>query len=494
MSEITVTTWHLTKAILRPENATPTEVEESRRAVSWLHYNLQMVKAVCSEEEGELLENINVYYLVHRESPTLTLLEHVLLETHATTVNLDEYKAADAAGELIRQAPEDLPAILKMRATAFRNEQLAKVFKHGMTIATIGADQAVKGGGKLRLHGADAAIRYVLARLDRDAIRQGLPPTRVSSSGDPILAQLWDAALAPDDRDKITSGITSIDEKVPLRKGQLVGLLGHAGQGKSTLARTITYNAAISGASVLIIPLELEVGEEVAALAIIHALKVFPDESRRLNISKAAQYQRGLSPEARSWLSGVRADFEAQFDGQAGRGLIRVARPATMTLDAVIALIDQENAKHAIDVVCIDYPRCLRLPGKNPRQEAEDMVARLKDLAAHFDSGHRLLVLAPIQSNRAGYETAKKNLGAWEMSAVLEDSAYERYADLILGVYRDDDLDDEGKVRISTPKVRNGAPIPPWDLRVDRAGRYFFQGNPPLPDIDLVDLDVFEVI
>ncbi len=494
MSEIT--TWYLVKSILRPENGTQTEIDDSSQACQWLNHNLTTLEKVVSEEEKNVLQTINAYFLTYRQAPTFTLLEAAQREgiVGGKGLFLDEYKVADAGGELVRQAPGDLPALLAMLVKAHRDDHLSKVFQNGATIATIGVDPPGKGGEKVRLQGADDAIQYVLARLDRDAIRQGLPPTRVSSSGDPTLRQLWEAALAPDDRDKITSGITTIDERIPLRKGQLVGLLGHAGQGKSTLARTIAYNAAMSGASVLTIPLELEVGEEVAALAIIHALKVFPDESRRLKVTKAAQYQRQLSPEARSWLSGVRADFEAQFDGQGGRGIIRVARPAAMTLDAVMALIDQEHAKHAIDVVCIDYPRCLRLPGKNPRPEAEDMVAHLKDLAAHFDSGHRLLVLAPIQSNRAGYETAKKNGGAWEMSAVLEDSAYERYADLILGVYRDEDLDDEGKVRLSTPKVRNGAPIPPWDLRVDRAGRFFYQGNPPLTAIDLVTLDVLEVI
>lgn len=496
MSEITITTWHLLKAVLRPENATPTEMEEARRACQWLHENLAVVKKVSVEEERELLDTVNVYYLVYREAPTRTLLEQALLDTNASLVNLDEYKAADDAGELVRQAVEDLPAILAMKSAAFRNDQLSKVFKNGAAIATTGVDQPGKGGEKIRLQGADAAIQYVLARIDRDNIRQGLPPTRCSSSGDPVFTQLWDAALAEDDRDKIVSGLKTIDEKIPLRKGQLVGMLGHAGQGKSTLARTIAYNAAMSGASVLTIPLELEVGEEVAAMAIIHALKVFPGEARNHRVTKAAQYQRRLSAEARAWMSGpVLTDFQAQFDGQHGRGMIRVARPAAMTLDAVIALINQEHCRRSLDVVLIDYPRCLQLPGKNPRHESEGLISALKDLAAHFANGSRLLILAPIQSNRAGYEAAKKNGGAWEMSAVLEDSAYERYADLILGVYRDEDLDDEAKVRLSTPKVRNGAPISPWDIRVERDGRYFMEGVPPVSDFDMADaLDLLEVI
>lgn len=489
MSEIV--TWSLVKTILRPENATATQMEEARRACQWLNDNLETLKKVCEEEERDVLQQINAYFLEHHEAPTFTLLERALEVNRrgGRGIFLDEFHIADAGGELEPQTPEDLPAMLTLRAAAWRNASLAKSFKNAMGIALIGADQPVKGGEKIRIQGADDAIRYILGRIDRDVIRQGGKPTRCSSApGDTAFSSMWDAAMAEDDRDKIATGLTTIDTKIPLRKGQLVGLLGHAGQGKSTLARTIVYNAAAAGASVLVMPLELEAEEEVAALAVIHACRRFPTEASRLGVTKAVQYQRRLSHEARQWLSGVvKGDFQATFDGQDGRGCIQIARPAAMTLDAVLAQVDQEHRRHPLDVVLIDYPRCLRLPGKAPRQESEDMVSQLKDLAAHFDAGRRLLVLVPIQSNRAGYEAAKKNGGAWEMSAVLDDSSYERYADLILGVYRDDDLDYEGKVRLSTPKVRNGAPVPPWILNADRAGRYFTEGVPlsPLDDAEL---------
>jgi len=480
MSE--VITWSLVKTILRPENATDTQKEESRRSCEWLNDNWENLKKVCGEEERNVLQQINAYFLEHHEAPTFTLLESALVVSSVggRGIFLDEFKTADDGGELERQAPEDLPAMLTLRAAAWRNASIARSFNNARIIALSGEDMPVKGGEKIRVHGADDAIRYILGRLDRDVIRQGGKPTRCSSApGDTAFSSMWDAAMAEDDRDKIATGLTTIDTKIPLRKGQLVGVLGHAGQGKSTLARTIVYNAAAAGASVLVLPLELEAEEEVAALAVIHACQQFPREASRLGVTKAAQYQRRLSPEARQWLTSVvKDDFQATFDGQDGRGYIQIARPAAMNLDAVFATVDLEHTRHPLDVVLIDYPRCLRLPGKNPRQESEDMVSSLKDMAAHFDAGRRLLVLVPIQSNRAGYEVAKKNGGAWEMSAVLEDSSYERYADLILGVYRDDDLDAEGKVKLSTPKVRNGAPVQPWVLNVDRAGRYFREGIP----------------
>lgn len=472
--EASTITWSIIKSSLCPEGAEPNVREGYRRACEWLATVLPVLTKISTPTEIQVLDAIVHHWQAHGETPSLKLLRMGALTVGDAQLQagLDEFE--EASGQVEHHDPEALPSLLDLRVRRDHDETIARRMKIAQSVALKGLT-IKRGGVEIRLQGARDAMAYAMEGFDAWRAGQGDQPTRCSTApGDTTLSLLWDAAMSPDDRDRIHTGLSKIDENVPLRKGQLVGVLAHAGQGKSTLARTVLYNAAMDGASVLVIPLELEVEEEVAALAVIHALRQFPTQARRLDVTKAAQYQRRLTEDARRWMTDVvKPDFLGQFDGQDGRGLIRIARPSAMTIEAVITLIDQEHTRHALDMVVIDYPGCLRLPGKNTRQEGEDMVSRLKDLAAHFDDGHRLLVLCPIQSNRAGWEAAKKNGGAFEMNAALEVSAWERYCDLVLGVFRDDDLDAEGKAILSTPKVRNGAPIPQWTVKSDRAARYF---------------------
>jgi hypothetical protein len=460
------TGWAMLSIILRPADATEAQKAEARRGCQWLQDHLGPIKLFSRNPEAVLLGHVLDHWQTHGEAPPFSVLKHSAGKLGDPHVNahLDAFEQAMPFTH--GYGVEDLDFLLGEKVTEWQVDTAGMLLSNAAMINRSG--QKFKEGGKeIVLKGPQDAVSYVLRKLDGNILNMTTTPTRVSAEDSSLTRKLLAASITPKENRRFVTGLKTFDEKLGLRKGWLVGVLGIAGNGKSTLCRTLLYNAAMNGASVLQVPLEMSLEEETLAFVILHAFRQFAPECAALRIAKDHAAKSKLSTAAREFLLGpVCQDFAACFDGQEGRGRIVIARPTSNTLDDVLGLIKAEDVRHPLDIACIDHPKCIAQPGKNPRAESEKLVSKLRELSSYHREGEGLGLLLPLQANREGWRTAAKAGGVWELAAIHEDSAYGFYADLVVGVFRDDEIAGAGKMLVSVPKFRHGLPPAPFKLTV----------------------------
>ena len=463
----------LIKSLLRPDHATPEQKEQGRMAAAWLNDHIGQVRRYTQNEYATLLGLVWDHYTEHKECPNREILGYeVAQEADAglTTLWCDfvESDLADHSG-WVRHEPEDLDTLWSVVVEEAKQHRMVKMLQNAVIIATKGVELK-KGGEKVLYKGPDASIRYLWERVD--AIEMGTPGGDRGHRIDMANAQVRDIAeklISPKEGTRIHTGLRVLDEQIGLRKGMLCGVLGFTGSRKSSLARTIAYGAAMSGTSCLWVCLEMSRNEEVLNFLVIHAEARFHLECRDLGVTKLDAFRGKLSERAKHWLlHEVKDDLASSLDSKDGRGSLRILKPSANDWPTISGEIKGEDLCKPIDLLVIDHPKCIQLPGRNPRTEVAGLATDLKDLAASWHDGAGLLTIVPIQSNRDGWREAGKADGVWEITGIYEDSALGMWSDLIIGIYSNDEMEKASQVKISVPKIRTGVKVAPFLLNINQ--------------------------
>lgn len=304
--------------------------------------------------------------------------------------------------------------------------------------------------------GIEGARRYlaeVLASPVQDdpfAIR-----SRIHEPGDwrDDLPDAIDELLEPP-AERIFTGIRAIDNAVAIRKGELVGILGHTGSGKSRLGRSICYDAAIlQNRNVLHIVTEGG-GRRVERVryAVCHAHHLDPKRARELGITFSA-YSNGVLPEAAmTFLKEAIEDLHRKDGG------ITVVSPKERSWQGVTEIIQSELGKRPADLLYVDYLTHLQpVTSRDPRVEISKIIHGAQNLAATYDRGKGVAFVTPVQGNRKGYEAAANLGGVWSTEGLFEYSAFGMDCDLLLYVFQDEDLKQYGQIKVGTAKARSSA-------------------------------------
>lgn len=218
------------------------------------------------------------------------------------------------------------------------------------------------------------------------------------------------------DSDVIKTGLTLLDERSPIRKGDFPLIAGQRKAGKSVLALTIAVNVARNGVPVLYFSLEDRQPKVMDRL--------FAGVSR---IPMSSHHIHKLTD--RDMTAAVKA---------AGivKDLPLAIRDDVLDLNSIIAVARQYVARGQAELICIDYAQLVRAKSDSRREEVEKVSRDLRLLAMELN----VPVILLCQLNKEG-ETRETKALEMDCTALIEIQVEE---------------DEPNKRWIAVPFQRNG--------------------------------------
>jgi len=458
---------------------------------------MTQLRKCCVDYELDLIGGI---YDLSRDTETLPTYDIVkeriqnLDKNEGALEALKEYESIHS--QLTAHQVPEMNVVLKDHMTTFENLKLLSILERAKRIVTSSVDHKPKGGGKsIKISGAKDTINFIM-----ESIEDGVLVSETSGVNRPIVVQNEAEEVGPwYDRAKTSGFLPSGLPDIQFMRSNFVGLLGHAGHGKSTLGRFILYTMAAAGHPCLHISIENDQEVERNKYVLLHAHNpCFNGEFATL--SYADYYKGKLTPMQRSWLDYVGADFKKNISGK-----LVIRQPHEQTWDIVRGIAESQDRVDELEAILIDYVQLIDAPGRSTDDRKSKMNAIVKEIRQYaLRSGteaKRKVVLSPVQGNEEGKKYAEDHEGEWQLSGVNNEKELSRSMDVILGIFQlNQHLTPEGPetdMVLSSPKARDVG-FKPFRLVMSSCGWYKLVGGssvkigdglPSLPP-DVIDLDI----
>ena len=292
----------------------------------------------------------------------------------------------------------------------------------------------------------------------------------------------WMGKIAPDlgkvyTQDKIRNkgNALMIPTGIPVFDKQLGGLerktlnfvLGAAGALKTSLVRTMAYNAACLGNRVLFIPTEFPYVEELQNFAAMHAANpgAFTGVvDGRFSVEKI--HKAGLSDkEEEDFRKIVIPVMQDDL-----RDKLAIIQPASFSWPNIRSIIEMENNKAPLDLIVLDYLGRLDIgDARDPRIAYNRMADDVKNFLLYDLTNERggAAMVSPCHASRNGVAEAVKAEGNYVKEAIYEYSQFEKSCDVIMFAYVDPELQVANMMKIGSCKSRRTADIPAQMVSVD---------------------------
>jgi len=259
---------------------------------------------------------------------------------------------------------------------------------------------------------------------------------------------------------QIKTGISCLDSAIRgFRKPEFIGVLGYAGNFKTTLCRTFVYNAVMQGFNCLHIPLESLYKEELAMYGILHAHNAKFENmiEDRAGINRRSFEDGEMTSSQERFLQDVTIpDFQDNAMGN-----LDIRQPGAATWGEIQQTIELSDRKLPLDLVLIDYLALINVgDSRNPIYAMNETIKQVKNLCLTFNGGKGLAVMTPVQGNRSGYEYASSHEGTWLPDGAYLYSEFEKSVDKLLYIYTDDDLKQNGHAKVGSCKSRRTIDAP----------------------------------
>jgi hypothetical protein len=266
----------------------------------------------------------------------------------------------------------------------------------------------------------------------------------------------------------IPTGIPVFDKHLGgLERKTLNFVLGAAGSLKTSLVRTMAYNAAYLGNRVLFIPTEFPYIEEMQNFAAMHAANpgAFTGVvDGRFSVGKIHQTKLSVKEEEdfrKFVIPGLREDLGDK---------LAVIQPASFSWPSIRSIIEMQNNKAPIDLIVLDYLGRLDIgDARDPRIAYNRMADDAKNFLLYDLTNTRggAAMVSPCHASRRGVENAMAADGNYVKEAIFEYSQFEKSCDVIMFTYVDPELQQENLMKIGTCKSRRTADIPAQSVSVD---------------------------
>jgi hypothetical protein len=434
----------------------PAEHSRSIEACVWLAENLTTFRRVCTTTQIEILQHVYSFWYNHKTAPSYTILRENIERKSTHPGVLDELGSyEEEVSNLKIYTIKDLGQLIEDFIIEWEAERLAKTLK---TVKQINNGTFEDPKTKEKLSGPREAAKYLLKQVEAGIIYTGAKSITGSLNENGADIEQTYQKYKNDrmaGRLKIRTMLTGIDKNLVIKRGDAIGILGYAGQRKSTLGRTVSYNAALQGFNVLHITLEQTYEEEMSIYGIIHSHH--PKWGGKFRISKKTYDDGNLTDEEEDFLFKVVIPDLANLPGK-----LIVRQPSDGTSwDSLKMIAEIINQTTPLDMFFVDYlTLCSTHSLTNADAEHERNIKDAKQFALNFAESNGLIFLTPIQGNRKGWEEAQQNDGVWDMTGVFRYSEFDKSFDSILSVFVDADLLAESQLKISSAKTRRSAGVP----------------------------------
>jgi hypothetical protein len=485
----TVNFWNLFHSLLRKDSS-PEESDRVKANLRWVSDNMVQIRDVCMPEyELPLMSLIWNFWTAHREAPSYKMIEDIVLKqdkSEGLQEALSNYQDMKSASELRRFDAQDLYQVLRDKTDEYENWKLNAVIETTKKIAN-GAIEEPKT--KKRLAGNKDALVYLLGQLQKGILTS--QQKSVGGSLRTISSELRDdynLAKRENLKGSLTmkTGITAIDQTIGgFKRGNFWGVLGYAGQRKSSLCRTIAYNVANQGFQVMHIPLEQSCEEERNIYAVIHSHhKKFEHFNIKISINDLEDGN----------LTAAQEDFLFNEVVPDLPENIIIRQPSESTLEGVQAQVELQQQIAPVDLLLIDYFTLLDTSYSKgqDRQVMNGLIKNAKSWCLNFGNKRKICLLTPVQGNRDGYTDAQKHEGKWEMEGVYEYSEFDKSLDGCMFTFSDSDLEAQQKIKLGTCKNRRRSNVPPFMISVSSDSGLVDAGT--AVSTDMLDKTLNEVI
>jgi hypothetical protein len=420
----------------------------------WLADNILALRKVSTPQQTDILASVHSFWFNHRTAPSFKILQDTLERKNSNPGVMEELSQYEHEEDLTIYSIKDLGQLLTDMVDEWQSRRLSSVLK---VVKTINGDSWKDPKTKRVYSGAKDAAKYLI-----EAVESGLVFTGQRAAMGALnetaheLMDLYEKYKA-DSRAgnlRVRTGIPQIDSIVTIKRGDFVGVLGYAGQRKSTLSRTIAYNAVMAGFNVLHVTLEQTYDEERTIYALIHS--EHPKFGRKYKLSKKRFEEGQFTPEEEVFFREVLQDFE---ENSPGRLIIRQPTDGS-SWPTIKMMAEVVNQTTPIDLFLIDYLTICATSSRNSKEEHENNIKDAKQFALQMGDGRGCVVLTPVQGNRKGWEAAIEAGGHWDMTGVYEYSEFDKSVDLMLTVLIDKEVfGDEDLIGIGSAKSRRSKEI-----------------------------------
>ena len=322
-----------------------------------------------------------------------------------------------------------------------------------------------EGGALKEERGPAAAIRWMRAQWQQDyseetPIVDGIMHENMQIVRDGFADRLKDQATTG----KFPLGLRHVDNAVIVGKRNLrfIGIVGMAGDGKTTLTNYIVYNWLLNGAHGLYVSTEHSPQEIWDVMTYLH--------------SSHSDYQQRRLPPIRDWenrtvsnedaahLNQITDDIENRINLP---GLLDVKSFTTRDWDTIIDYLTINFKKNKYDFLVIDYMSRLDVPGDSRYRDKAvgEMIHGAQKLTRNFDDSRGLIILTPIQITKAAYEDTMKGKfeegqGHYNINCIRQYSEFVHDGDLLLTVWSDAKMKETNEIEIACIKKRKGSQPP----------------------------------
>jgi archaellum biogenesis ATPase FlaH len=405
-----------------------------------------------SDGDCTFAETLKAILMFHRDRgkcPTSkTLLEYTLTlpndgKTTGLHASVDQEMALFADRWDEDREPEITDIDLLVDETI--KDARAMFWSQNLRLANVICTDGVKSK-KGQMKGPDAALQFLAERRTRDIQSEAKKAAGWMHENADYLQENLAKALEDIKDKRWKLGFSFIDERVLIGVGanmnKFIGILGHSGDGKSTLLHSIVYNLMAQGATVFYNSTEHDPEE----LWEIMAFQAYEKHMATFALPPRFVWDmaRGGVKEFRSQLTQKHVEnMRIITDGLKNRTLVPGAVDCQQfhTYAEILDHLTNNNKKWAYDVVVIDYLGTLDVGSDVKMEQAarKKLIADCQKLTRHFNNDKGVVLISPIQVNRAGKEAADKvenpEERRYDRSAIREYSEYCHFMDYILSVY-----------------------------------------------------------
>jgi len=236
------------------------------------------------------------------------------------------------------------------------------------------------------------------------------------------------------------------------RKGHLWLLCGYTSQGKTYLAREISFRMAMRGFRVVWCSLEMGLDDmpEYFVGRMVHEIRaggvdIGPAMQRTLHDHDKEVYLEA----AKRW---------ADPASECGNNVQLWVPDTDVTSQDIAQYAETEHRKRPIDLLVVDYSELIQATNMRDdyRIRLGESIRVMKLIAKHLGRGDGTRVLLLHQTSRKGFDKAI-NRGYYVKQDMAETSHAEKHADVIAWILRDEDMERDNEAKIGTAKNRIGS-------------------------------------